>query len=284
MPKIPKSPRRQRNPSSNAFPASKRLVELGLEDLTDATSAPTEPPRTPDHSMDPGEKNKARVGLCSRLCHGDRIYSSAYYWKKRMDTIQHCVCMENDDEALQEAIDDGAVSLEQLDEALANFDIGASYDAKVLCKQCSIVKESSDSVVRSLTAVTQQQANAIDGMSAANDVGNTSSQTDRPLRDIGDTSSEYGHHLDDIDDTPSEPRHPLRDMGDTTPKPGRLLNADGEMSSQRRRPLCDIGDTSSDVCDSTWVTPCLNPDAFHSTSMKGQMDRRKDGWTDGWTD
>lgn len=33
----------------------------------------------------------------SRLCHGDRIYSSAYYWKKQMDTIQHCVYMENDD-------------------------------------------------------------------------------------------------------------------------------------------------------------------------------------------
>ncbi|VDP11674.1 unnamed protein product [Heligmosomoides polygyrus] len=31
------------------------------------------------------------------LCHGDRIYLSAYYRMKPMDTIQHCVYMENDD-------------------------------------------------------------------------------------------------------------------------------------------------------------------------------------------
>ncbi|VDP28621.1 unnamed protein product [Heligmosomoides polygyrus] len=42
---------------------------------------------------------------CSRLCQSDRIYSSAYNWKKRMDTIQHCVCMENDD---GESLDTGS--------------------------------------------------------------------------------------------------------------------------------------------------------------------------------
>lgn len=88
-------------------------------------------------------------------------------------------------EALKETIDDGAISLEQLGEAVANFDLGVSYDnfitgtmrdckmnmtkAKVLQKQSSNVKESSDSIVRSLTAVVQQQAKAILGMSAALD-------------------------------------------------------------------------------------------------------------------
>ncbi|VDO47913.1 unnamed protein product [Heligmosomoides polygyrus] len=86
-------------------------------------------------------------------------------------------------EALKEAIDDGAISLEQLGEAVPNFDLGVSYDnfitgtmknckmnmtkAKVLQKQSSNVKESSDSIIRSLTAVVHQQAKAIFGMSAA---------------------------------------------------------------------------------------------------------------------
>ncbi|VDO19062.1 unnamed protein product [Heligmosomoides polygyrus] len=86
-------------------------------------------------------------------------------------------------EAFKEAIDDGAISLEQLGEAVPNFDLGVSYDnfitgtmknckmnmtkAKVLQKQSSNVKESSDSIIRSLTAVVQQQAKAIFGMSAA---------------------------------------------------------------------------------------------------------------------
>ncbi|VDO41886.1 unnamed protein product [Heligmosomoides polygyrus] len=48
---------------------------------------------------------ESRVGFSSRFCQGDRIYSSAYYWKKRMDTIQHCVCMENDD---GESLDTGS--------------------------------------------------------------------------------------------------------------------------------------------------------------------------------
>ncbi|VDO94276.1 unnamed protein product [Heligmosomoides polygyrus] len=58
-------------------------------------------------------------------------------------------------------------------------------------------------------------------------------------------------------------------MGDATPEPRRLLNPDGEMSSQPRHPLRNIGDTSSDARDTTWATPRLNPDACHSTSMKG---------------
>ncbi|VDP02336.1 unnamed protein product [Heligmosomoides polygyrus] len=100
----------------------------------------------------------------------------------------------------------------------------------------------------------------------SSDVGNTSFQTVRPLRDIGDTSSESELHLGDIGVTSSEPRHPLRDMGDTTPEPGRVSSDVGNTSFQTVRPLRDIGDTSSDARDTTLVTPRLNPDACHSTT------------------
>lgn len=64
-----------------------------------------------------------------------------------------------------------------------------------------------------------------------------------------------------IGDTSSEPIHALQYMVDMISEPGRLSNDDGNTASQPGRPLRDSVDMSSDVGDTTWLTPRLNPDA-----------------------